>query len=267
MKKIIYFFLLFGISSCSPKYVQLFETVTTNTNIVDNYYTYEDDTIKIKYSFWEDKGIMSFEITNKMSAPIYIDWKNSSLILNDVKLNYWEDEMNSNSISNYSTYYYKGPSSATKGVSYSKSTKPERVTFIPPNSKYKCYKYHLFPFSNYQMKDYASKVYKRAENPSQPEKTATVYYVNFNNNNSPLKFRNYIAVTFKEDSKIFKFIDNEFYVTSIKEMTLKHFKGEVINSSNKEYEFPFRNPQFFYLNIPKKASLNYILKSTMDNSQ
>ena len=77
--------------SCSGKYVQLFKTSTTNTKLINDKFVYENDTLKIEYFFWEQKGVMSFEITNKFGLPIYIDWKNSSFIVNDQKLNYWED--------------------------------------------------------------------------------------------------------------------------------------------------------------------------------
>ncbi len=250
MNKIICALLVIFMSSCSSiNYIQVFETNTSNTKNIDSCYTYEDDTVKITYSFWTNKGIMNFEIYNKLNIPFYVDWKNSSLIINDIKLNYWEDVTNSNTMSNYSTYYYKGQTLVTtNGVSLSRTSKPERITFIPPKSKYGCSNYYLFPFKYFEMKKYESKKMKYS----------TIYYQNFNIQNSPLRFRNYVSLTFSEESKKFKIIDNEFFVSSIKEMTNIHFQGKMNQSTNK-FEFPYTSPRSFYLKIPRKNSWHYIL--------
>lgn len=62
-------------SSCSKQFIQVFDTSTTNTKLTDGFWVYETDSIKLTYSFWADKGVMSFSVYNKLNKPIYIDWK------------------------------------------------------------------------------------------------------------------------------------------------------------------------------------------------
>ena len=60
--------------SCSSSYVQVFETSSKNELIKnETNYVYENDSVKITYSFWEDKGKMSFIVYNKLKKPLYID--------------------------------------------------------------------------------------------------------------------------------------------------------------------------------------------------
>ena len=95
------------LSGCAKKYIQVFETKSTNTEKQADFFVYETDTLKITYSFWAEKGVLSFAVYNKLDQPIYIDWKKSSFIDNSNKLNYWVDEERSNSIKYFGSYFYK----------------------------------------------------------------------------------------------------------------------------------------------------------------
>src|SRR3990170_4099458 len=109
MKKITIIVVLFALlTSCAKQFIQVFDIGTTNTQLKDGNYVFENDTLKITYSFWASKGIMSFSIYNKLNKPVYIDWENSSVVYNDKTLNYWVDAEPA-SISNYynSVYFYK----------------------------------------------------------------------------------------------------------------------------------------------------------------
>ena len=158
--KIKYLFLISILSiflGCSTSFVQVFETKTENKNIKNNEnYIYENDSVKITYNFWENHGKMSFIVYNKLKKPLYIDWKKSSYISNTVKINYWEDITTTNSVEvrqtntynkkffngfNISKYYITN----SIGVSSSASSKPEKTTFIPPNSNYFRTQFKLLP--------------------------------------------------------------------------------------------------------------------------
>ena len=56
-----------------------------------------------------------------------------------------------------------------------------------------------------------------------PNKQEIVYEKTYTYNDSPLKFRNFIAISFEEDSKQYYYQDNEFYLSSVKEFNGKHF--------------------------------------------
>lgn len=213
--KSFYPLLLTVLLGCS-KY-QIFDTKTTDSKIENN--VFETDTVKITYYFWEDKGVMAFSIHNKLSKPIYIDWKNSSFIHNGQKFDYWSDEIQTSgsslttsksNLAFYNSYYrgfwYNGGgiNSVSVQTSNSNSFKPERITFIPPKSSYSRSSFTLSnaPFSFDKRK----------------EKT-----LEFGHGNSPAIFRNYLAMSMTEKGTNYSFVDNEFYVVRVQEIKQRAF--------------------------------------------
>ena len=206
--------------------IQIFETASTNSQLVDSNWVSENDTVKITYWFWANFGVVSFAVYNKLNKPIYIDWKNSSFIYNGIKLDYWAEEEKI-SQSRYSSFYYRGPLIYPRMVSNESSvstiTKPEKVTFIPPRSYYYRSSFYLKkePFEFARTPENQDTV----PNYEKPEKKAIIYTENFNHENSLLKFRNYLAFSFSETSQDFFFFDNEFYLSTVMEMNSDTYKG------------------------------------------
>ncbi len=243
------------LSSCSKSLIQIFDTQSTNTQILDGFYVFETDMVKITYSFWTSNGIMSFSVYNKLGVPIYVDWKNSSFIYNDNKLDYWIDESQTQSLSYYRGYYYNGPLlkpgySYNEGLQSSNSStlKPERLTFIPPKSNYYRSQFYLWPGEHYKLKA-ITKFSVVPRNDNQNKKTK-VYTEEFSRSNSPLRFRNYLTFSFTESSPQYFFVDNEFFLNSVKQMDYRHFRGKVIGLDEngfQEYEKPFKRKTSFYI--------------------
>jgi hypothetical protein len=150
MKNILYLsFLFLGLTACTSHYVHVFETKMTNAKTENDLYVYEDDTLKITYTFWAQRGTMTFSVYNKQNKPLYIDWKKSSYIENSVKSDYWIDEETSNSISYSENRYFAriGMDAGSQAASKSKSSKVkiERITFIPPKSIYTRSDFYILP--------------------------------------------------------------------------------------------------------------------------
>jgi len=259
MKKLILIscLILSLLTSCSKILIQVFETETTNTKLSENYYIFENDTVKITYSFWGSQGIMSFSIYNKLNKPIYIDWKNSSYIVNDRKLNYWIDETQTNQAGYYGAYFYDGPLinpgfTVNEGVQISTSStvKPERITFIPPKSYSTRSQFYLLPLPYFKLdKDCKITIEPRNDNPGRKTK---VYSETFQLNNSPLRFRNFIAISLTENSQELRFIDNEFYMTSVKEMDYRHYLGKYLGRDENGkylYEKPYKKKTSFFIEL------------------
>jgi hypothetical protein len=253
MRKTVSFLLLLCLlTSCSKSFIQVFDTASTNTQLKGDYFIYETDTVKITYAFWSSKGVMSIGVFNKLDKPLYIDWKNSSFIYNDSKFNYWIEETKTNTDSYYGGYFYKGPLirpgfTINEGLqsSSSISVKPERITFIPPKSNYYRSQFYLLPLDYYKIKfDCKKTTVARNDN---PKKKTNVYSENFTLENTPLKFRNYLAFTFSENSPQFFFIDNNFYLTTVREMDYRHYQGKYIGNYN--YEESFKKMTSFFIKI------------------
>lgn len=253
MKKITFIIsFFFLITGCTKTFIQVFDTSTTNTQLKGEYYVYENDTVRVTYAFWADKGVMSFSIYNKSDKPLYLDWKNSSFIYNGDKRNYWIDETHTDLASFYKGTFYNGPLidpgftvNAGIQVSASSTVKSERITFIPPRSNFSRSSFYLLPICYYESNKFISTIVPRNDNP--PKKT-TVLSEDFSLFDSPLRFRNYLAFSFSENSQQFFFIDNEFYLSSVKDMDYRHFRGKRINN---EYQKPFKKQTAFYIHINK----------------
>lgn len=251
--------------SCSSSYVQVFETSSKNQLIKnETNYVYENDSVKITYSFWEDKGKMSFVVYNKLKKPLYIDWKKSSYISNTLKINYWEDVTTTNSVETRQTFgaannllsirrYYI---SNSVGVSSSASSKPERITFIPPNSNYYRTQFSLLPIRELKVKDYQIRQKQSITNKS---KTVKVFEKSISKEDSPLVFRNFITLSYNENFTNEFYVDNEFYVSKVIKLNSDQFENMARkeNSSFVERDengrlikiSPYRDEKAFYIKI------------------
>lgn len=261
MKKIIYIAVILILSSCNPiQYIQIFETESTNTKIENNCFVYETDTVKITYSFWAEKGILSFAIYNKLDIPLYIDWKKSAYISNSNKLNYWVDEEQSNAISSYGNYYYSGPllkagysESSGTGLTTTTKIKIERITFIPPKSNYYRSQFYLLPITYFQQ----SKILllcNEVDRIDNPKKKTKIYESKYYKNYSPLVFRNFLTLSLSEDIKQEFYVDNEFYISNIKEMAkgrFSSFTGVFI-----PYNIISNKNTSFFISVPDEYELS-----------
>lgn len=214
------------VSSCKS-YIQLFDTKTSNTKNVDDKYIYENDTVKITYNFWKEKGIMSFEIYNKLNKPMFIDWKKSSYINNTVKLNYWEDTEKTKSIEQRNFYTYSSKS-LLGNIGYSSSisngsstmTRAERITFIPPKSKYPRILFRIFPYNSLKV-DYTNTI--EIPQINNKSKITKIFEKEFDKSNSPLTFRNFITLSLTETFTKEIYVDNEFYISKVTKIERNQF--------------------------------------------
>jgi hypothetical protein len=259
------------LSGCAKKYIQVFETKSTNTEKQADFFVYETDTLKITYSFWAEKGVLSFAVYNKLDQPIYIDWKKSSFIDNSNKLNYWVDEERSNSIKYFGSYFYDGPLlktgysiSESIGISSASKIKIERITFIPPKSNYYRSQFYLLPVHSYKFG--LNTPDSTVQRNDKPKKETIIYSKDFQKKNSPLTFRNFLTFSLSEEFKNEFFIDNNFYLSNMKEMDYRHFKYLKRDEKNMWvknengyyiYERPFKKSTSFYLYVPNNATIKY----------
>lgn len=244
------------------KYTQVLSTKADgNIGQQNGYFVFENDTVKILYSFWNEKGLVNFSIYNKLDRPLYIDWKKSSYVDNSVKLNYWSDEEFTASLGATSSYFYNGPilppglavgSSLSASVSARK--KPERITFIPPESQYSRAQFHISPLKSFQM-NVNTASYEMPRN-DKPRKKTTVYSTSFNKNTSPLHFRNYLTFSLTENFDDEFYIDNGFYVVGLSEMDTRHFGTSSVGDGIPEGQY-YAHPTYFYIHIPMEESIEY----------
>tara|TARA_B110000046_G_scaffold177699_1_gene204827 strand:- start:876 stop:1649 length:774 start_codon:yes stop_codon:yes gene_type:complete len=250
------------------KYVQLFDTTSLDLQKTDDgSYYFENDTVKITYYFWAEKGAIQFKIENKLGVPIYIDWKKSSYIDNTVKLNYWSDEVKTKTIgtgNSKTTYSTKTNTNKTVAVTSNASqvssltTSQERITFIPPKSIMYKNSFNIYPLPNF---DFGMKPEYKEENSNfNPNTKTRIYYTNFTKSNTPVYFRNFLTFSLSEKFESEFYIDNGFFISKIREMEITQFQNYKLNDKgllirdSRGYTMKFdyyRNEGSFYLEIDR----------------
>ena len=261
MKSIYLVFLFLILVGCKT-YIQVYETEhKKNIKVVDDNYVFENDTLIITYNFWENKGLMKFSIYNKLDVPIYIDWKKSSYIDNSVKLNYWEDT--ESSLMTHKSYYYSGYYGyygTSRGTSRTTKTKEERITFIPPISTYTRAQFYILPLAlvGIQTNNNSKEV---PLNGSSKNKTK-IYEKNFNYENTPLVFRNFLTYSLTEDFESEFYLDNEFYISKVLEVDNRHFYGGIPRYTRTDDEIKkyFYDARYFYFDLRNKSKTKKKIK-------
>jgi len=211
---------------------------------------------------------MSFAIYNKTNRQLYVDWKNSSLILNDQKLEYWIDMTHtsttmtskSRSVRTYSAQpdafnwsYVIGSMTSTQGTAVSEGSmvRDERITSIPPHAYIGLAKYELMNHI-LELDTARSEKFKEVRNDhsiDHPNSTTVVTRQRYLPNESPLRFRNYLMVSFSEDMKEPFQTDNAFWLSDVCDMDYRHFHGKRIGVDTRNYPIyakPYKKRSAFY---------------------
>lgn len=249
-KKLLLFFLTLSFFGCKT-YVQVFETKADNVKTVDQTYVFENDSLSITYNLWRQKGLMQFTIYNKLNVPLYIDWRKSSYIDNAVKLNYWEDAERTNALN--ASYYFDSSLYRTRSslaASTSTMVKEERITFIPPKSKYARSQFYIIPQSFIVLGKNGPQTEVTLREGS--KKTTKVFYKEYGKNNTPRIFRNFLTFSLTESFKEEFYVDNEFYISKILEMEQKNFYGNKAHYSRPDdgiETLPYKDNRYFYVNV------------------
>ncbi|NDE11409.1 MAG: hypothetical protein EBZ95_12725 [Chitinophagia bacterium] len=188
---ILSLFLIVIFSSCVP--CKLITISSDNIPLKLKGYEFENDSIRINYRFWGAKGKMEFDIYNKTDITLYFDWKISAYIPNDKMVSYYDDLTNLEGV----YYTYRQAWSSRMNTAKNLAKQQERIAVVPPHS--------LITNSQYKL---VKKYIEVGPNG------------NFNNINSPLRFRNYLTLSTNEkfEGKI-STIDNDFFISNIKKVS------------------------------------------------
>ncbi len=260
------------LSSCN-QFIQLVETTSVGKDEVNSNGVCENADIKVAYDFWSEDGVTYFSIYNKADKPMYIDWKRSVFIYNDWKNDYW--------IEKTTTQTFLVPSGTGKNLSYTPRVSTvwaERYTFIPPHTYVSVPMTYVIMNNGLQVSTETNANGKSTITYSQslkidkslktsiPKTTGKgnvkAYVKNYTNETSTNRFRNFLTYSFDEKFVTEKFIENDFYVSKVTEMTTKNFNGKFSKVNLKAkvgaktakakvrvYESPYRNNTSFYNTI------------------
>lgn len=243
MKSILFCLLLFYAVNTQAKLGQVMSVMPTGKDVqwTSGFLEFENEDVKIRYSFWAEGGIMGFVIYNKSSKPIYIDWKKSAMIYNGKYLPYFTNKTTSNYTA-YGVKYGNAWASIFNGTSFSSVSSvsaqetivpQERITFIPPhsyisNAFYGIINHIPFTFSKGDANDTVMEGHKVwVSKPS----------------NSYVVFRNFLTYSFTESFTTESNVDNEFAITRVVTMREAYLlKGDGMHG----FDSPWMKTNRFY---------------------
>lgn len=217
MKRITY---LLGImllfSSCASTY--FFSTIdSVNKETVKDEQgrlITQNDSLDIYYSFDGSNGPILITVYNKGKEPLYIDWKRSSIIIDDMATSYIGKTMalsGSTNITTIGNSFYSNTSSQSSASFNGAITKePESISFIPPNSKIQ-YKTMNLASLNFNKVD--NNIYNKRTNVDKNGNIVPVKAASFTSGDAPLRFRSYLTL-YKDPQKPFS-MEQEFYISSL----------------------------------------------------
>lgn len=193
-------------SSCSSLKYQIGQIEPKN---VSEELKFENEDLILTYDFWGEGGRLYFEIYNKTDEPIFIDWEHSNFVFNGYSYDYFTNEESITSIGVYDDLLGRNYNGVLhrNGTEYSKQviSRQQKKAQVPPNSNLRTKVVGLdFP-------------YLRSKNDTQ----------NFNESNSPLDVRTYLGYALKknlDDVEELEYIDNQFYIKSIKDIKNSEIK-------------------------------------------
>lgn len=189
-------------TSCSPTY--FFATLDTSNEYVEKVengdFLFETDTLWIAYCFKGENAPVQITAFNKTDEPLYIDWSRSALIIDNMAMTYAGEKFK------YSEEWFDSESVAQRNTSVSVS---DNTTFIPPKSMVSEIPLYLSP--NFEHID--KKEYKNVYMVNKLNQPLQVGRVNFEEDNTPLKFRSYLTVYSQPDKPMV--FSQDFYLQNI----------------------------------------------------
>ncbi len=259
--------LALGISfiGCTQSRILVYDTQSDSVPQIEQQWVSDNDTLMIAYSFWGEGGKLSCVIFNKTDRQLFIDWKNSAFILNNRKIDFWSDAVQFSSTTNSTSRSYQASltSSANPfnwewltqsiGTQHSSSTisgtmvSNERITSIPSKSYIGLERFTYLSdplyLNAYQTETTLEPSYTNSNRQQE------VIKAEFNSSSSPLRLRVFLTYDHSEDMRAPQSLNDTFWLSSISDMSFRHFKGKVLSRDQGgiiAYEKPRKNRRSFY---------------------
>jgi len=169
----------------------------------------ENDSIRIRYSFNGMDAPISLTIENKLDVPVFVDWQQSSLIVNDRAISYRAGsvpfEANISGGPGRGLVFASGNLNGIAGL-------PLGVDFIPPHSYLSRSPMGL---TNQFVTDVPDSIYGRKKVPREGGSPVSVKHASFTPGSSPLQFSSYLTLMFGEKSASPVAFEHSFYISEI----------------------------------------------------
>lgn len=283
--------LLFGIIGCTPSGVatgvykvdrraQIMEVQSSNCTNEGGILQYENDTIRVGYVFWSEKGTLGLLIHNKLNRPIYIDWRKTAFITGSTKHDYWDENVtvtevgtidNSTGGSSISVPVTNairiGFSQFINKSSYSsitQLTKSERVTFIPPGTTIEKNIFNitdtLVTLNNGFVKDtiliVKQKNWLTGKYSYNETSKVPLLIQEYNEETTPIAFRSFITYSLDEKFSVEAYVNTSFFISKVIQLPLPAFDAKKITDPKEgTTQNIWINPHAFYVLLEKYSQV------------
>lgn len=247
MKTLLYAFIgATLLSSCTPK-AQVVTLRGSNVKPAPGGLVLDNDTLTLRYNFSSERGQMSLSLVNKLDRPLYVDWKRSSFIIGQNKIDYWYDVADVN-LSTWGSRYGRYTIGSTVGT----IAKQDAVGFIPPQTRLDKQQFVIVPDGVLPLA--GTPTIRKESSLANPDrkKPLDVAVYRYSADQSPLQFRNYLTLSTDKDFKTEFHIDTKFWASDVEVMP----RGQLFAAPVRQYdgsyatEMPFVKPDGFYIPLP-----------------
>lgn len=237
-----------AVSACAPN-AQLVTLRGNNVTPDADGLVLDTDTLTLHYNFSSERGQMALSIVNKLDRPLYVDWKRSAFMIGQDKVDYWQDVANVDLLgstlgSRYSRY--------SIGTINGTITKDDQVGFIPPRTRLDKRQFVVVPNGTLRLPGTPTVLQERDKWNPDRKKPLLINVYNYEADQSPLQFRNYLTLSTDKDFRSEFVIDTKFWASDVRVLTQNQLTGVTVQQYDGSYSYPisFKKPDGFYIPVP-----------------
>jgi hypothetical protein len=218
-------------------------------------FEFENDSVRIIYNFYGQNAPVNITVENKLRVPVFIDWHNSSVIINGRSVSYVPVQMQIEGTTESSSYnpgYGRSGYGASTGNLSAVASLPPSVDFVPPHSYFTRNPIWLTDrfIENVPAEAFQKVRYSVTEGYSIPVK-ATV----FTEGSSPLRFRSYLSLSIGSRDAFPVAYEHSFFVSQV----IRSNQGPGTIWRNGEH----RGNQFFVMKTSNGGSSAGVVLATL----
>lgn len=208
MKSLFYIsIIVFLFPACSSTY--FYSTLNTSNEYVEKVdngdFLLETDSLWIAYCFKGSGGPVQITVFNKANKPLYVDWKRSALIIDNIAMTYAGEKLDYSG--DWDSFYNNQTN--LSGSFDGQVSLPKSECFIPPETMISEIPLSLNP--NFEYID--NKSYKDSRIGTTDNVAVKVKRLDFSETDSPLSFKSYLTVYYQPDQPIV--YEQDFYLSTL----------------------------------------------------
>jgi len=216
MKKLTLIILIVSAMSSCKSY--MISTVSSNNASKDDTsgaFFVENDSVKISYSFTGENSPLTVAVFNKLNEPVYVNWEQSAVILDNKAYSFVEDKLAIEGTSSSTSLKYNRQSDTYTYGDFSGTVNlSKNAGFLPPKSQVSRTIYALSAINTFKLDQ--SGFEKKVMNFNEGSGVIHVRQANYTASESPIQFRCFVTLHTIQDGRPKPFtFEQSFWVSNI----------------------------------------------------